>query len=144
MNQFTCYLPLKPISYNESHCVNRGKLQSTWKNNKFKSMVRKHLYESWDNLQMFAEASNKRSILKARYIFWIPRHKLITKAQNVSKTSLDVDNCVKSLQDSIFDQLEKINSDLNDAQIVRLTAEKRQSPKNEYGITIYLSETKLY
>lgn len=136
-------MPLKPISYNESHCINRGKLQSTWKNNKFKSMVRKYLYEDWDALRTFALACNNRSIFNSRYIFWIPRPKLITKAGNVSKTSLDIDNCVKSLQDSIFDQLEKINPEINDAQIMKSIPEKRISPNGEYGITVFLSEEKL-
>lgn len=143
INQFCTYLALKPISYNESHCINRGKLQSTWKNNKFKSMVRKYLYEDWDALKTFALTCSNSSILNSRYIFWIPRPKLITRAQNISKTSLDVDNCVKSLQDSFFNQLEKINPKLNDAQIINMVAEKRVSPNSEYGITVFLSEDKL-
>jgi len=111
--------------------------------NSFKSAVRKFLYESWGKLKVFALKCSHGSKINARYIFWVPASELFTKKGNISKTSQDLDNSLKGLQDALFMQLTTVNDAMNDAQITNLVAEKRISPNGEYGITVYLEEEKL-
>lgn len=141
MDQITFYLPIKPISYNQAHCVNRGRIQNTKKNNQFKRDIRNLLLPFTKDIRQFAsEQIIQYGGLAIKYIFWIPEAKLITaKEKMVSKTSLDIDNCVKSLQDSIFSVFKYYNSQIDDALIIDSYKSKRISPKDEYGITCHIS-----
>lgn len=138
MNQFTAYIPLKPVSTNEARCVNRGRLQSTQRNNSFKSNVRQFLCSYSEELEHFSENLMGGVSISGRIIFWIPNSKLFTKKGLISKTSGDWDNGIKSFQDAVFNSIKHHNKNIDDSQVMKCFVEKRLSQDDKFGITILL------
>jgi len=153
MNQLCLYIPIKPLSVNDAKYPSTKKIrtkngkmkivssiQCTKEANFFKRDMRMLLYGHMDQITTFTSAIKSEFIeFTCRYIFWIPKNELITKRGTVSKTSLDLDNCVKYLQDSVFDFMHNKNPLINDAMILKYSSvDKRISPINEFGVTIHL------
>lgn len=143
INQYSTYIPIKPVSFNEAYCPNRGRISSTYKNNAYKAAVREFFYGEWDELRKFGESVRAGKELRLRLIWWKPQNKLITKAGKISKTSGDYDNGIKGFQDSFFKVMEGYNENIDDSQITWAKIEKRVSPKNEHGITLHIMQLKL-
>ena len=141
MDQICMYLPIKPISYNQSHVVVGNVLRSSTLKKKFQREASKLITPFSKDLKKFATSHMGRPVqMKIRYIFWVPRADLIAKSTSgISKTSLDVDNAMKCINDVVFKRMEKFNPDINDAYVTYMGLEKRPSPKEQYGITIHLS-----
>jgi len=140
LNQMCIYLPIKPISVNESQIPVRGRIACSYKTNKFKKNMNFMLLSHVDELNSFARrVKSEMSYFECRYIFWLPKKELITKRGTVSKISMDLDNCLKYMQDVMFNALGMKNKLINDAMIVKYTSiDKRISPRNEFGVTIHI------
>jgi len=137
MNQFCCYLPIKPISYNESHTVVGHVLRSSTEMKRFKRDALKLLTQFSKQIKAFAN-TNGLSPIYMRIIFWVPMGKLITKSGNISHTSIDIDNVQKGLIDVVFKKITRFNPNMDDAQVVKLISEKRISPTNTFGASVHM------
>jgi len=144
MNQICIYIPIKPISYNQSHVVVGQVLRSSTEKKLFDRNMSKLLTPFSSDLKTFACKHLGSPIeMDLRLIFWLPHGNMITKAGAISKNSVDIDNFFKSTTDAFFKRLEKYNKNINDAFITKMILEKKISPKNEYGITIHAKSEKL-
>ena len=79
------------------------------------------------------EFNPSKHIIKTNYTFYLPKEKLLTKQNMVSKTSSDVDNLIKPVNDIIFDM-----ACINDAFVYKVTAQKFPciGTKIDVGITL--------
>ena len=121
-----CLTGLTPITLNHSHKIStRGKFATKYKTKEYKQFEslfasKSRLYKSEFNKlnKLFDE---KLHHLHIDYRFFYP---IYTKKGIISKTSKDVDNCVKTTQDCLFQNLL-----FDDAFITKVTAEKIHSEK---------------
>ena len=140
MDELQIYLPIKVLSANKAHTVIRGRIQTSREMNTFKASVRRLLYVEEKKVKEFAESCGEYCLLKADYRFWIPAKELVTKKGRVSRTSTDIDNNLKYLNDAIFKALGKYNPNINDAFIMELSAIKCEAIRKEYGVTILFQQ----
>ncbi len=130
-NSINLLFNISPISYNETHIVFNNTLRSSTKRKNFGVEVQKLLTLQHKELSKIKNQNVDR--LEVRYCFFVPE--LRTKTGTVAKRSLDIDNCIKALQDEIFKRLNKINSNIDDGMILKITAEKLQSPGQQHITT---------
>jgi len=74
--------------------------------------------------------------LTCTIMFEVPRHKLFTKKNAISKTSIDVDNIQKPLLDLVFKHFQTID----DSFICNLDSHKVCSLTNEYRTVVILKK----
>jgi len=130
-----CLTSLNPITLNHSHKIStRGKFTTKYKTKEytqFESVFasKMRLYKSECN-KLNKYFDEKVHCLHVDYRFYFP---ILTKKGVISKTSKDVDNCIKTTQDCLFK-----NFLFDDAFITKVTAEKIHSDKSyiEIDVTI--------
>lgn len=138
MQAVSFYIQIKPISYNQSHVVVGNVLRSSSANTRFKNEASKLITPHMGQIKKYCMDYTAEKSIEIHYIFWVPEKELYTKQGNISKRSLDIDNCVKSVNDVLFKRMSRHNSDIDDSKITRMTLEKRKAPNDLYGITISL------
>ena len=85
------YLPIKPLSYNESHTVYNNCLRMSSANSRFKKAVQKLLTPNIGIIKNIAKIKlTKLMGLEVHYIFWIPERELLTLKDMVRRDSLEI------------------------------------------------------
>jgi len=139
VEQINIYIPLKPVSVNNLRQVVRGRLINTREANSFKKHCKIYLREYHREIKTFSIFKKTDLAFSSKLIFWIPRKKLITKINQISKTSGDIDNNSKCVIDEFFYYASTFNKNLNDSQIVKMSLEKRVAKSDVFGFTLHLS-----
>ena len=119
----TITIPCKPLSTN--HIYGRSKFGGTYlkkEAKQFKQMVSLGINQKFN----FNESKHYISV---EYYFYMSD--LYTKKGSINKKSLDLDNCLKILQDAIFDKLK-----INDAFILDQKSYKRYGNENKIIVII--------
>ena len=122
----------KPVSTN--HKTKRGKY-GDYKSKEYQELIKKVNLKMMflrDEIKQFLESYNHDNPLSAEFIFEVPVSVLFTKKDTLSKKSMDIDNCVKPLNDAIFKNLQGVD----DAFIWDMRLVKKPSPDNNYNIYI--------
>lgn len=120
------YSGLVPITLNHSHKIStRGKFATKYKTKEYKQFEslfasKSRLYKAEFN-KLNKHFDEKIHCLHLEYKFYYP---IYTKKGIISKSSKDVDNCIKTTQDCLFK-----NFLFDDAFITKVTAEKIHSEK---------------
>jgi len=109
--QYVIELPFISISLNRLYRQFRGRTIISAQGRDFKRMVSSHVRGS--KLPFNADSG-----LMVQYIF--QSNKFWTKKGTISKTGLDLDNCVKAMQDVVFQEL-----GLDDSLILEMHLVKR-------------------
>jgi Holliday junction resolvase RusA-like endonuclease len=124
---------LTPITLNHSHKIStRGKFATKYKTKEYKQF--ESLFASKSRLYKaeFSKLNNyfddKKHCLHVEYKFFYP---ILTKKGIISKTSKDVDNCIKTTQDCLFQNLL-----FDDAFITKVSAEKIHCEKPSIEIIV--------
>lgn len=124
---------LTPITLNHSHKITtRGKYTTKYKTKEytqFESLFasKSRLYKA-EFSKLNKHFDEKIHCLHVEYRFYFP---ILTKKGIISKTSKDVDNCIKTTQDCLFK-----NFLFDDAFITKVSAEKIHADKPEIEITV--------
>jgi Holliday junction resolvase RusA-like endonuclease len=115
MSQYVIELPFISISLNRLYRQFRGRTIISAQGRDFKRLVSMHLRGA--KLPFKAESG-----LLVQYIF--QSNKFFTKDGRISKTGGDVDNCLKAMQDVVFQEL-----GLDDSLILELYVCKMPGPE---------------
>lgn len=139
MEKLELNLQVKPVSTNELYASNGYGITLSKKNREFKKEVRLKLSPHLKQIAEFTKNfDSTKNVIKANYVFYVPKEKLFTKKGTVSKKSIDVDNFVKSLTDSVFKIMGELNSDCDDSQIMEMNLKKTMSHDDKYYVRIEL------
>ncbi len=127
---------IKPISVNEifQFCRKSGRRFHSEKVRLFKGELTLKLLPHKKKLREFLPDLNQFFGIEVEYIFFMPKKKLITKRNTISKTSGDAFNMEKILTDTLFNFMPS----LDDSQIINGSVKKRISRDEEYHIQIIL------
>lgn len=129
------YSGLTPVTLNHSHKIStRGKFATKYKTKEytqFESLFasKSRLYKA-EFSKLNTVFDERKHSLEISYKFFYP---IYTKKGIISKTSKDVDNCIKTTQDCLFKNLL-----FDDAFITKVSAEKIHSDKPIIEITVKL------
>lgn len=129
------YSGLTPITLNHSHKITtRGRYATKYKTKEYQQFEsifasKSRLYKA-EFSKLNTVFDDKKHCLHISYKFFYP---IYTKKGIISKTSKDVDNCIKTTQDCLFKNLL-----IDDAFITKVTAEKINSDKPSIEITVKL------
>lgn len=127
------YSGIKPITLNHSHKITtRGKFTTKYKTKEYKQFEslfasKSRLYKAEFN-KINGYFDEKKHTIEVIYKFYYP---IYTKKGIISKTSKDVDNCIKTTQDCLFKNLL-----FDDAFITKVSAEKIHSEQQSIEITV--------
>jgi len=115
------YSGLTPLTLNHTHKITtRGKFTTKYKTKEYQQFEslfasKSRLYKSeFNKLNKYFDEN--KHCLDISYLFYFP---ILTKKGIISKTSKDVDNCIKSVQDCLFKNLL-----FDDAFVTKISAEK--------------------
>ena len=127
------YSGLTPITLNHSHKIStRGKFATKYKTKEYKQLEslfdsKSRLYKSEFN-KLNGYFDEKKHCIEVIYKFY---YTIYTKKGVISKTSKDVDNCIKPIQDCLFKNLI-----FDDAFVTKVSAEKIHSEKPSIEIIV--------
>lgn len=130
-------IPMTPITLNHSHGYGNGRRFKKPKTIKFEKefnyylaslgRLRKHIADNYNEYRYAIKIESFFYINEKSY-FAKPKNKSVTKT--ISKTSIDLDNMQKSVNDLIFKWL-----DINDSQIVESISHK--IPTDDLGTMVF-------
>ena len=129
-------IDIEPFSVNKTKAVFNGRLLNTAPFRNWKVAVYEHLLKERLKMKAFAETCTKRHQIYARYSFGKPIEKLYTKGGWINQSGGDAQCYVKTLQDVVFEVLNKYNPCLDDAQVINYTV--RTLGIEEWKIGVYL------
>ena len=129
---------LKPVSTNHAKKLTKnGRMYQTNETLAFKRAIFFKCLRMKSEFREFEENFDPSTeYIYALYTFEIPKSKFFTKKGELSKKSIDVDNCVKTLQDALFENFELINDAWVKAPLPFATI----SSDNNYNINVVLKK----
>jgi hypothetical protein len=138
MNLHFIFDGLKPISAN--HYKGRTKSGRTCVKKEavdFKASIGSELFAKIHKVNLFeAEFNTKTDYIALDVMFFVPKDKFLNKKGEISKRSIDLDNCLKVFIDGVFDSFEK----LDDKYVAKISAVKLVSPNSDYSIELRLTK----
>lgn len=130
-----------PFSINGAYYRNRGKTEKCryWQDGVIFELRRNDIKEKLTNFK--SAFDEKKHCISASYHFLLPKSKLITAKNQISKKSADLTNVEKLLQDIIFEprySSRVFNLGINDGLVTRVESSKKVSPDSNFWIDITL------
>lgn len=140
--------PLPPISLN--HCeqsTRDGRRYKTKEYMQFKRLMDGYLNKYGPEMFSFVGCFDlTKHAFITLHTYYLPKSKLLTKKNRISKTSGDTDNFAKPINDLIFRKLKTYNSYVDDALNLDTHGRKRlgQSRGAYFKVSIQLVEFESY
>ena len=136
MNQFSFLLQVEPVSVNHSHGFGRGFKYRLPKTVKFEKEIKSQLNQYKEELNELHKFFDPHlHFIRACYRIYVPKAQFKTKEKNpkISRRSKDIDNMLKTLQDSVFKFI-----NIDDTFVCDLEAYKRESLDDNWKIVVEL------
>lgn len=134
-----CLPGIEPITLNTATKYRtQGRFVKSYKSAEYKkleSVINSEINKHKGAIRLFNKSyCDKKTYLRSQYIFYYP---ILTKAKTLSKTSKDVDNIVKPINDIIFKHL-----DADDSQVVELNVLKVHSDTPRVEVSLRIEDIK--
>ena len=133
-----------PCSVNSAYYRNKIRTQKT---RNWSQSIHNQLSEPSLKKQIEAFTASFKPLkhcLKLSIEFYIPREKYFTKKGHISRKSVDLDNCLKLLIDTVFDprffKRELFNFNIDDTFIQTIEASKHPADKHSIKLKVSIKD----
>lgn len=137
-----------PCSVNSAYYRNKVRTQKTrnWSDSIHKQLSSPSLKKE---IESFTKAFKPlKHCIEVSLIFYTPHDKFYTKKGNISRKSMDLDNCIKLLLDTLLDprffKRDLFNFNIDDQFVTDLPTYKRPADKHSIVISISILDNKTF